>query len=240
MTHTRIHLISSPRNLSTALMYSFAQRKDTFVVDEPLYGHYLKVTDEVHPGKEEILEKMETDWQKVVEDMINKSYPQTIIFFKGMAHHMVKMDWQLLYEMTNLFLIRDPQQLISSFDQVIAEPQMKDIGVELQHQMFMKLSEAGKVPVVLDSGELLKDPQKVLQRVCHGLDIPFDASMLSWPSGPIEQDGVWAKHWYQNVHQSTGFAPQKTSTRPLPDSLFPLYEKCLPYYQALYEKSIKA
>ena len=33
-----INLISGPRNVSTALMYSFAQRSDTSVVDEPFYA----------------------------------------------------------------------------------------------------------------------------------------------------------------------------------------------------------
>ena len=36
-----INLIAGPRNLSTAIMYSFAQRKDCVVIDEPFYGHYL-------------------------------------------------------------------------------------------------------------------------------------------------------------------------------------------------------
>jgi len=41
---TRICLWSGPRNVSTALMYSFRQRTDTSVVDEPLYAHYLAAT----------------------------------------------------------------------------------------------------------------------------------------------------------------------------------------------------
>ncbi|MEL0010468.1 MAG: sulfotransferase family protein, partial [Bacteroidota bacterium] len=36
----RICLWSGPRNISTALMYSFGQRSDTTIVDEPLYAHY--------------------------------------------------------------------------------------------------------------------------------------------------------------------------------------------------------
>ena len=36
-----INLISGPRNVSTALMYSFAQRNDTNYYDEPFYGYYL-------------------------------------------------------------------------------------------------------------------------------------------------------------------------------------------------------
>ena len=37
-----IHAISGPRNISTAIMYSFAQRPGCSVFDEPLYGIYLK------------------------------------------------------------------------------------------------------------------------------------------------------------------------------------------------------
>ncbi len=40
----RIHVWSGPRNVSTALMYSFAQRADTRVVDDPRYAHYLRVS----------------------------------------------------------------------------------------------------------------------------------------------------------------------------------------------------
>ena len=52
-----IHAISGPRNVSTAIMYSFAQRSGCTVFDEPLYGIYLKDTDVHHPGKEEVLKK---------------------------------------------------------------------------------------------------------------------------------------------------------------------------------------
>ena len=47
----RVSVWSGPRNVSTALMYSFRARPDTVVVDEPLYGHYLSLTDAPHPGK---------------------------------------------------------------------------------------------------------------------------------------------------------------------------------------------
>ena len=53
-----ICLWSCPRNISTALMYSFSQREDTRVFDEPLYAHYLKVSNVNHPGKETILKAL--------------------------------------------------------------------------------------------------------------------------------------------------------------------------------------
>ena len=67
---TRICLWSGPRNISTTLMYSFAQREDTTVFDEPLYAHYLCNTnaDEYHPGAEDVISSQENDGQKVVEN----------------------------------------------------------------------------------------------------------------------------------------------------------------------------
>ena len=69
-SHTRINFWSSPRNISTALMYSFAQRTDTQVVDEPLYAHYLKHGQPavLHPGEREVLQTQESDGNKVVSE----------------------------------------------------------------------------------------------------------------------------------------------------------------------------
>ena len=47
----KICLWSCPRNVSTALMYSFRERPDMEVFDEPLYAHYLNLTNLNHPGK---------------------------------------------------------------------------------------------------------------------------------------------------------------------------------------------
>ena len=53
-------------------MYAFAQRKDTTVVDEPLYAHYLSKTSSgaIHPMTKEILDQMENNGQKVVDNVI--------------------------------------------------------------------------------------------------------------------------------------------------------------------------
>ena len=66
-----ISLWSGPRNVSTALMYSFAQLATVQVVDEPLYGHYLRVSGADHPGRDEILEKMNCDGDAVIRDMLD-------------------------------------------------------------------------------------------------------------------------------------------------------------------------
>ncbi|MGB0839450.1 MAG: hypothetical protein ACPGXL_04880 [Chitinophagales bacterium] len=236
----RINLISSPRNISTALMYSFANRADTQVVDEPLYAYYLQKTGKQHPGRDEIIQSMSTNGQQVWEGLTQDKLVanHSVLFIKNMAHHILDGDEAYNLAFKNVLLIRNPKQLIASFAQVIPNPTMFDIGVEKQFQLLQYLETKGQKVFVMDSNEVLKNPEKVLMRLCEKLSIPFDQNMLSWQAGAIPEDGVWAKHWYTNVHRSTGFAKQKTSSRILPDDLVPLYKQAQPFYEAMYEKVI--
>lgn len=221
-------------------MYSFAQRSDTKVIDEPLYAHYLYSTNADHPGKEEVILSQEKDGAKVIENVILGSYPEKVIFMKQMTHHLIGLDESFLQKVKNIFLIRNPGQLISSLAKVIPEVKMRDTGMARQYELFRQITGTGEQPVVLDSGEILKNPEYVLTELCRKIGIPFENNMLKWNAGPIKEDGIWAKYWYENVHRSTGFEKQLSSSRPLPPNLFPLYEECMKYYNSLTEYSIKA
>jgi len=240
MNVTRICLWSSPRNISTAMMYSFAQRPDTITIDEPLYAHYLVVSGIEHPGQQEILQSQENDGNKVVKELMLGSFDKPVVFFKQMTHHLIALDESFLSEMKNIIFIRDPKQIISSYAQVRPNVTMQDIGIAKQWQLYNQLKENNQPCVVLDSNEILKAPEDVLKKLCVALDIPFYKEMLHWPAGPKKEDGVWAKYWYDNVHKSTGFEKQQTSSRPLPEYLEPLYNESKIYYDQLFEYSIKA
>ena len=131
-TIKRISVWSGPRNISTALMYSFAQRQDTQVFDEPLYGYYLKHSkaNAYHPGAEDILNTMETDGRKVVEMMLTTS-EKPVLFFKNMTHHILTLDCSFMKGITNVILTRDPKEMLPSFDKVISNPSMDDVGYKL-------------------------------------------------------------------------------------------------------------
>jgi len=240
MHTTRICLWSSPRNISTAMMYAFAQRQDAIVFDEPLYAHYLTVTGVHHPGNEEIIASQEKDGNKVVTDLMLGAFDKEVAFFKQMTHHLVSLDESFLAQMKNIIFIRDPKQIISSYAVVRPDVNMQDIGIEKQWQLYNQLTQNNIHCVVLDSNEILKAPQKVLTALCAALDIPFDEAMLHWPAGAKPCDGVWAKYWYDNVHKSTGFEKQSTSSRALPEYLEPLYKESKHYYDQLFIHSIKA
>jgi hypothetical protein len=79
----------------------------------------------------------------------------------------------------------------------------------------------------------------VLRQVCEKAGLEFENEMLRWQAGPKEYDGIWAPHWYANVHRSTGFEKQATSNRPLPKQLEPLYESASIYYQKILHHALK-
>ena len=230
-----INLISGPRNLSTALMYSFSRRPDTTVIDEPFYAHYLSTTGIDHPGRYETLKFMSSDIDEVLSDIFSNQKCE-VLFLKNMAHHHQQMKLDFLENMTNLFLVRNPHQLIASFAQVIENPTMQDIGLEKSWELFNIVKRQN--PIVLDSAEILKDPKGLLKKLCKKLQIKFYDEMLSWKKGGIKEDGPWAKFWYKNVHNSNGFTKQKTSSRELPKNCQSLYIESLKYYDKLSSNSI--
>lgn len=229
----RICLWSGPRNVSTALMYAFAQRTDTRVVDEPLYAHYLRVSGARHPGFEAVLEAQDPEGERVVREVILGDHDRPVVFFKQMAHHLVDLDLAFLDRTVNVLLTRDPRDMLPSLINQVPEPSLADTGLGRQCELLDDLRSRGQDPTVLDARALLADPADVIEQLCDRVGIAFEPAMLSWPAGPIAEDGVWAPHWYQNVHRSTGFGPYHQRTKALPGGLESVYAESKPCYERL-------
>ena len=235
----RICLWSGPRNISTTLMYSFAQRQDTKVYDEPLYAHYLSNTNakDYHPGTADILDSLEHDGEKVIQEMMgNKEKP--VLFFKNMTHHLLDLNRDFMKNVFNVILTRHPVEMLPSFDKVIPNPTIDDVGYAKHSELLNYFEDHGITPIVLDSKKVLLNPQNVLTQLCEFIGIPFDVNMLHWQEGKRPEDGVWAKYWYANIHKSTGFLEYKPKSAPFPKHLEPLLEECLPHYNRLLKYAI--
>ena len=237
----KICLWSGPRNISTALMYSFAQREDTQVVDEPLYGHYLRKTGVRHPGREEIMAEVNCDGNLVMKNLLNLNDEngKEVLFLKQMTKHLVDVDSDFLPKFKNILLIRNPRDMLSSLTENITHPNLADTGLDLQWHLYKKLKNLGNNPIVVDAKELLMNPEDILKQLCHHLKLNFFDSMLSWSAEPREEDGIWAKYWYQSLHKSTGFQPYQAKP-DFPIELKKVLSECMPYYEKLFSKSIRA
>jgi hypothetical protein len=222
-------------------MYSFAQLSGIRVVDEPLYGHYLRVSGAEHPGRDDILSAMNCDGDAVIRDLMSRqdSDDSRVLFVKHMAHHLVDLDLGFLRSTRNIFLIRDPREMLPSLIIQLPQATLADTGLRRQWELFSGLVSEDKQPVILDSRELLLNPEKILRELCTRLVVDFDPGMLAWGAGARAEDGVWAPHWYHAVHKSTGFAAYEMKSG-FPDHLRALLDECCPYYEKLFQHALRA
>ncbi len=232
----RLAMWSGPRNISTALMRSFGNRPDTVVCDEPFYACYLAATKAPHPGAEEVVRSLPTDWRRVAAFLTGPIPEGKSVFYqKHMAHHLlpeIERGW--IFELEHAFVIRDPREMLLSLSKVTPRPGLADTGLPQQIELFEEVRHAtGRPPPVLDAKDVLSDPRRVLSRLCEHLGLEFREEMLSWPSGPRSTDGVWAKHWYGDVLRSTGFEVWRPRPGELAPELARVHAACLPLYEAL-------
>ncbi len=226
-----INMWASPRNISTAMMYAWAQRPDTTVWDEPMYGNYLAVTGVNHPMSDEIVASVPTDAAWIVNEMINGQWPTPLAFYKNMAHHLVGFDIAIVDAMDNFLLTRDPRDMLPSLARGLGRtPTMLDAGYQIQAEIVSRIQESGRGPIVVDSRTMLDEPAVTLTALCKALGVPFDDAMLTWSRGPKEYEGVWGAHWYTRLHGTTGFEPYTATDEPLPTALNDIYAQCAPLY----------
>jgi hypothetical protein len=236
-----IAMWSGPRNLSTALMRSFAQRADAQVWDEPFYAAYLAATGLDHPMRAEVITAGMSDPDDVARRCLAVPTGKSVFYQKHMTHHMLDefpLDW--MERATNAFLIRAPERVLASYVRKRDAVTASDIGCRRQRELFERAAElTGTAPVVIDSDDIRNDPERALRALCRALDLPFEPAMLSWPAGPHPSDGVWAPHWYDAIWKSTGFSPPEAEWPDLPPALAAIAEEVRDDYESVAKHKLK-
>lgn len=234
----RVAVWSGPRNISTALMRAWENRKDCLVVDEPLYAAYLARTGVDHPGRDQVLAAQPTDVADAVR-ALHAPLPEgvRVHYAKHMAHHVaVDMDLAWTAAFRNVLLVRDPAEVVASYVRSRESCEPTDIGL-LQQVRLLDVWE--DTPPVIDAGDFLRDPEAYLRWLCDWLGVPFTPDMLSWPAGPRSSDGVWAPYWYDTVRRSTGFEPWRPRSVELSPHDAAVAEACRPAYDALHALRVR-
>ena len=231
----RIAMWSGPRNLSTAMMYAFGNRSDFAVWDEPFYAAYLKKTGLDHPMAAEIVAAHEADPAKVAARCTGSIPGEKQHFYmKHMPHHMIDgmpLDWA--QDCENIHLIRHPARVIASYAAKREQVTATDLGFKQQADMFDKIG-----GTVIDSSDIREDPEEMLHLLCDVIGLEFDPAMLGWQAGARAEDGIWAKHWYNAVHASTGFAGAEGPLPELSGRDAELLEETLPYFELLSKEKV--
>ena len=230
----RLAVWSGPRSISTAMMRSWGNRPDTKVVDEPLYAHFLSFTGIDHPGREEVLAAGNTSWQFVVSELTAPT--QGIYYQKHMTHHLtpdIPRGW--IKDLTNILLIRDPAEVVSSY--VRSRPRVSDDDIGLVQQLELHELLGSDAPVI-DSADFLQDPELYLRFMCVHIGVDFTDRMLHWAAGTRDTDGIWGKYWYGAVVASTGFEPYVKRRAELKGATKELVDRSRPVYDRLYSARV--
>lgn len=214
------------------MMYAFAARGDCAVWDEPFYAAYLSRSGSDHPMRDAILASQPADPAAVVSGLLGGQMRKPYSYFKLLTHHMLAgfpLDWA--EDCVNVHLIRHPARVIASYAKKRAAPTLEDIGLPQQLALLDQLG-----GIVVDGDDIRRDPARALKRLCDAMGFGFSPAMLAWPEGPKPFDGVWASHWYDAVHRSTGFAGPEGPLPELTGQAQALCDAAMPLYRALSDR----
>jgi hypothetical protein len=237
----RVAVWSGPRNISTALLRSWENRPDCAVWDEPFYAAYLLRTGLDHPARDEVVAAGEADPDAVVAALLGPPPGGAAVFYsKQMSHHLPPgMDLGWTAALRNVLLIRDPREVVASYVRSREACEPADLGLLQQQELAAYWAGRGLEVPVLDSADVLADPEAHLRWLCGWLGIGFTPAMLRWPAGPRDSDGVWAPHWYAAVRASTGFQPRRPREVVLDADRAAVAEACRPAYEDLRARRLR-
>mgnify|MGYP002820860932 CR=1 FL=1 len=229
---------SGPRNISTALLRSFSNRDDTIVYDEPFYSYYLKETGLNHPMRDEIIDFYPTEENEVIKTILKGK--KGIYYQKHMTHHILdKTNIEWLEKGTNCFLIRHPSKVINSYIKKNKIYSITDIGFDQMFRLFNYVKKnISKNIVIINADTLLENPEIYIKKLCGNLNIEFSYKMLKWQKGNIKDFGIWYKHWYSSIINSSGFNKPDYEEYKIPDQYKDIYNKSLEIYNTMNALSI--
>ena len=231
----RVAMWSGPRNLSTAMMYAFGNRRDFAVVDEPFYASYLQITGFEHPLRDRVIASQPTDPKEVARTLSGAIPGEKAHFYqKHMTQHMLPempRDW--MKDVRHVFLIRHPARVLASFASKYEHASLDDIGFVQQTELLEAAQALGASPLVIDSEDIRRAPEDTLRKLCDALGLTWDESMLQWPKGGHPADGAWAAHWYGAVHRSTGFAGPEGPLPKVDGAHAQIVAQALPHYERM-------
>jgi hypothetical protein len=173
-------------------MYSFAQRSDCKVHDEPLYPYWLNNNPNIYrPYRDKLISEAETLDPIAILSNIASQKDKKVIFLKHIVRQAVGFNRSIFVgeNVKHVFLIRDPIDMVHSWNKVLdvhqEECSINSLCFPQMLELFSELRQlTGVTPLVVDSNNLKADPHATLNLLCQKLNIPFFEEQLSWLAGP--------------------------------------------------------
>lgn len=243
--HKIVALWAIPRSTSTAFEWMMRQRGDLDCLHEPFGEAWYQGENPLWPRF--------TAGEKTTQGLTIESVWEDIkvraekgpVFLKDFPHYINHM-WtpEFLSQFTHAFLIRDPAKTITSVYDKWPDFDELEVGFPEQRALFDLLSALnGSPPPVIDSDDLLENPEGMVEAFCAAVDIPFLPEALSWEPGADTGDYSWwdGGSFHENLRNSTGLKPQKRRYVELadaPERVRRVHRRMKPHYDHLYRHRI--
>ncbi len=239
--HPIIVLWAIPRSTSTAFEWMMRMRRDFTCFHEP-FGEWW------YQGEGAPWPRIKSDSPRIpgltfdsVQDRLLKAARQGPVFIKDFPHYVEQAwDQQFLSHFRHSFLIRDPAKVATSMYRHWPDFELKEIAIMEQRALFDHLTEmSGEVPPLIDSDDLLENPQGVVRAWCDGVNIPYKSEALSWEPGERSEVSWYdGGSWHGNLRNSTGLESQPCQTVDIgevPNRVKEIYQTVLPHYNYMYQ-----
>ena len=238
--HKILVLWATPRSTSTAFEWMMRMRGDLKCFHEP-FGKAWYMGDDarwprIRPDSERIAGvTFDSVWHE-----LRAAASEGPVFSKDFPHYIKHMwDDEMLDHFNHSFLIRDPAKVVTSMYKHWPDFVLEEVAFVEQRELFDRISEQlGHAPPVIDSDDLLENPQGIVEAYCHAVGIPYVEEALSWDPGKRDEVSWYdGGSWHGNLRVSDGLKPQPRKYIDIsdaPDKIKQIYNTVLPHYEHLH------
>lgn len=230
-----IALWTHPRSVSTAFERYFLERRDFQVFHEEFAAVYQANGSRADLPHAQLSAAGPRDYA-TVRDRMEQARLSGPVFHKDMCYHALDSliaDHDYLAGQANVFLLRTPEEAVLSLATIHPEMDFDCIGYAEMPVLFDHVRQAtGQAPLVIDSGDLTRDPEATLRLVCRYAGVPFDPAALAWEAEMPSHWNSWAA-WHSEASRSTGITTPKQRYDVSFDShprLRAMADFCHPFY----------
>ena len=254
---TRVILWTAPRCSSSVFERSVRELREVKVLYEPHRPAY-------HFGPERSLNKSTYDIDKLTDQLskyasytydcaarrlLAKYEDCNAIFIKDNVLFIPKEQYSKYVKgkfstFKHTFLIRNPREAILSLWKVCTRNGftfIKRDPYSKLYELFQFIRNTGRPVTVIDSADLLENPESIMQQYCMETGLPYDKKMLTWSPGIVEdwaEANSYCEKWHWNAMYSSGFN-RKVSAEDSSVEIPPIVEEeiqnAMPFYETMHK-----
>lgn len=246
--HKIVALWAIPRSTSTAFEWMMRQRGDLDCLHEPFGEAWYQGEDPLWPRFRDGDKTTPGLTLDSVWGDIRQRAEKGPVFLKDFPHY-INHIWtpEFLSHFTHSFLIRDPAKTITSMYAKWEDFDELEVGFPEQRALFDLLTalNGGKTPPVIDSDDLLENPEGITEAWCDAVGIPYLPGALTWEAGGDPSAHSWwdGGSFHANLAKSTGLKRQDrkyVEVNDAPERVRRVNRRMQPHYAHLHQHRLQA